>query len=424
LQAPPSRPVYAVALGKAARLMAQTLDEILGPRLTGGVVSLPESEARLITPSEGLDGRWRVFGGGHPAPNEASLQAAQAAFALLRRADEEQATVIFLVSGGGSAMMEWPRDSRLTLADLQAANRLLVNCGATIAEINSVRRALSAVKGGGLSRLAPNAKKITLIISDTNPGDEACVASGPTLSAPAGAPEAHEILSKYSLNGQLPPAVLEALQPAVVKPEADGPDSFVFTLLDQKDMLSVAGGRLRKRGYAIETALDIVEQEVTGGAEMLVRRLLNQIKAPASDNAKVGRIGVLSAGEFACPARGGGLGGRNSETALRIALLLEQHKEWLRSNGWRIAALCCGTDGIDGNSPAAGAIAATETIERGCLLGLNASDYLERSDSYSFFKLLGDDIVTGPTGTNVRDIRILLAARDTRNSKLQGRRAF
>ena len=134
--------------------------------------------------------RWRVFAGGHPLPNQESLDAAQAAFDLLRRADEEHALVVFLISGGGSAMIEWPRDERITLADLREANRQLVSCGASITEINAVRRAFSAVKGGKLGALAPNADQITLIISDTNPGDEASVASGPTLPPPANSPQA------------------------------------------------------------------------------------------------------------------------------------------------------------------------------------------------------------------------------------------
>ncbi len=163
--------VYAVGLGKAAGAMAATLSDVLGARLTQGVVTAPPLR-------ESLPSQWQVFAGGHPLPNEASLAAGHAARALLRTADTDHALVIFLISGGGSAMMELPRGERVTLSDLRATNHALVTCGATIAEVNTVRRALSAIKGGGLAALAPCAAHISLIISDTNPHEAAHVASG------------------------------------------------------------------------------------------------------------------------------------------------------------------------------------------------------------------------------------------------------
>ncbi|HEV2763274.1 MAG TPA: glycerate-2-kinase family protein, partial [Pyrinomonadaceae bacterium] len=243
--------IYSVALGKAAWAMASALDEVLGERLSGGVVSCvpplfvnstanltpadSEDRTRLAdaldaragdarderrdTLPEGvsLSKRWRVFAGGHPVPNEASLAAARAAFGLLRRAEEDArgpcgALVVFLVSGGGSAMLEWPRDESLTLEDLREANRRLVACGASINEVNVVRRALSSVKGGGLARRAPHAAQVTLVVSDTNAGDEASVASGPTFPTPPGADALRTILSRYKLETLLPARVLDALK--------------------------------------------------------------------------------------------------------------------------------------------------------------------------------------------------------------------
>jgi hydroxypyruvate reductase len=157
-------PIYSIAIGKAARSMARGLEDALGDKLTAPVL---------------------IAMGGHPLPDENSLAAAQAAFALLQQANTEEATVIFLVSGGGSAMIEWPVSDDISLADLQAANRTLISCGASIAEVNAVRRAFSAVKGGKLALRATRARTFTLIVSDTNPGDEASVASGPTLNPPA-----------------------------------------------------------------------------------------------------------------------------------------------------------------------------------------------------------------------------------------------
>ena len=176
-----ARKVYSVAAGKAAAAMANALDERLGRRLVRGVLSASPSDSPL-------SGRWSVFAGGHPLPDGASVEAARAAFGLLREADDPSALVVFLVSGGGSAMIEWPRDPRLTLGDLREANRVLVSCGAGIDEVNAVRRALSAVKGGGLAARAPRAAQVTLVISDVAAGREYDVASGPTLAPHGDAP--------------------------------------------------------------------------------------------------------------------------------------------------------------------------------------------------------------------------------------------
>src|SRR5262245_52094023 len=153
--------------------MALGLDDALDDKLSAGVI---------VSTSLHHSTRWQSFIGGHPLPNETSLASARAAFALLDRANNEQATVLFLISGGGSAMIEWPISDDISLDDLRSANQNLVSCGASIAEINSVRRAFSAVKGAGLARRAPCAQMFTFIVSDTNSGDEANVASGPTLN--------------------------------------------------------------------------------------------------------------------------------------------------------------------------------------------------------------------------------------------------
>lgn len=181
--------VYAIAIGKAAVPMATALEDALGKLLKGGVIAGPatgEPLGRGLLPSQRgkLTHVWRLCEGGHPLPDKGSLLAARECFELLERANVANALIIFLISGGGSAMIEWPRDDRITLSELRQANRELVSCGASIAEINSVRRGFSAVKGGNLAAHAPNANQITLIISDTNPGDEANVASGPTLLPP------------------------------------------------------------------------------------------------------------------------------------------------------------------------------------------------------------------------------------------------
>ena len=393
--------VFSVALGKAAASMASALDERLGGALAGGVLSAPASS---LAPS----GRWRVFEGGHPLPNEASFEAARAAFELLRAADDPAALVVFLVSGGGSAMLELPRDPRLTLEDLREANRVLVSCGAPIGEVNVVRRALSAVKGGGLASCAPRAAQATLVVSDVGAGRAYDVASGPTLAPPADSPAVKKIVERYGLAPSLPPAVARALEESGGREAprvAHGARRSFEVLLDNDDACEAAVVSASARGFAVEFARDLVEQSVDEGAAALVSRLA-ELYARARAAGGRGAC-VVSGGEFSCPVRGRGTGGRNAETALRVAFGFE--RVFSASGALHMVALCAGTDGVDGNSPAAGALADETTVARARARGLDARKFLDESDAYSLFKRLGDAVTTGPTGTNVRDVRLLLA---------------
>jgi glycerate 2-kinase len=396
--------VYSVALGKAAAAMASALEERLGDTLVRGVLSAPPSDSKLSA-------RWRVFEGGHPLPNAASLDAARAAFELLDEADASKALVVFLVSGGGSAMLESPRDARVTLEDLREANRVLVTCGAAIDEVNAVRRALSAVKGGGLALRATRAKQVTLIVSDVPRGRERDVASGPTLAPDADSPDARDTVARYGLASKLPSSIRLALEEfAAARSNVDEgkPSSNHFVLLDNESACDAAVESARARGFAVETARDIGEQPVEEGAALLVSRLFELY---AHEGANARGVCLVSGGEFACPVRGAGVGGRNSETALRCAFEIERA---LRNQDGgtmprRAVALCAGTDGVDGNSPAAGALADDTTLRRASERGLDAAKSLDGSDAYTLFEALGDAVHTGPTGTNVRDLRILLA---------------
>jgi len=369
-----SSPIYSIAIGKAAISMALGLDDALGDKLSAGVI---------VSTSLHQSSRWQSFIGGHPLPNEASLASARAAFTLLDRANNEQGTVIFLISGGGSAMIEWPISDNISLDDLRSANQTLVSCGASISEINSVRRAFSAVKGGGFARHAPHARMFTLIVSDTNPGDEASVASGPTLNAPPDAPSALEVIEHYHLEKILPISIMKTVRR--VQPSSVNTGSHVV-VLDNQSAIDAAAQKARELGFECATLDHIREQPIEEGCELLL------------ENTRY--VCTISGGEFSCPVRGDGRGGRNLETALRCAINLKTRSH--------VVILSAGTDGIDGNSPAAGAIADETTIERAQNLNLDAKQYLARSDSYTFFKQLNDLIITGPTGTNVRDLRIVL----------------
>ncbi len=403
--------IYSIAVGKAAHAMATALTAVLGDKLTAGVVSAPHTDVLLPD-------CWRVFAGGHPVPNERSFEAARCSIELLRKANSERALVIFLVSGGGSAMMELPRDERITLQDLQTMNRVLVGCGATIAEINTVRRALSAIKGGGLSGFARRAKQATLIVSDTNKSDEASVASGLTMalrSRRAEIESTRRIVRDYNLSARLPEAVLYAFDDAVATHDDAARDLTCdneaehkhLVLLDNESALEHVEKIARERGLVVEVARDLVEQPIAEGCTQLVSRLAGLKRRIGGESTGC----LISGGEFACPVRGSGKGGRNSEAALRCAIEIhEMRSRTPRSDSpaLHMVALHAGTDGIDGNSPAAGAIADETTLERAAAIGLDAHDYLERSDAYSFFDNLGDTITTGTTGTNVRDLRIML----------------
>lgn len=365
--------------------MAKGLEEALGARLSERVL---------------------VSSGGHPLPNEESLASARAAFELLDRANADEATVVFLISGGGSAMIEWPVSDDISLADLRAANQILVSCGASIAEVNAVRRAFSAVKGGSLARRAPRARTFTVIVSDTNRGDEASVASGPTMNIPLDAPNAIEVMEHYQLETRLPQSIVNAVraaQPLVSGIRTRQEEGLApalrshVVLLDNGTALEAAYSKALALGFTSAILNDISEQPIETGCDLLLSRLLAE---PTGDP-----FCAISGGEFSCPVRGDGRGGRNLETVLRCAIRLDESK---LNDGQHFVILSAGTDGIDGNSPAAGAIADETTITRARELGLNAHEYLARSDSYSFFERLNTLIVTGPTGTNVRDLRIYL----------------
>jgi glycerate 2-kinase len=379
-----SRPIYAIAIGKAATSMAVGLEEALGDKLTAGLITSPDPPLHLK--------RWRSFIGGHPLPNRVSLEAARAAFALLGRANAEEAFVVFLISGGGSAMLEWPVNNEISLDDLRETNRALIGCGATISEINSVRRTFSAVKGGALARCAPRAPMITLIVSDTNRGDEASVASGPTLAPSADAPRPAEVIEQYDLKHKLPPSIIKAVQLNSADRKQETPGSH-HVLLGNWTALEAAARKATELGFTCVTRDDIREQPIEEGCELL---LSGRDIGP--------RFCEISGGEFSCPVRGNGRGGRNLETVLRCAISLNR-----RSHAYHTVVLSAGTDGVDGNSPCAGAIADETTIERNWGLRLAPEDYLARSDSYGFFDLFDRNLIlTGPTGTNVRDLRIVL----------------
>ena len=382
-----TRPIYVVGIGKAALSMALGLNDVHGLKIQRAVISTSHSPTTPSFPST-----YTLFYGGHPLPNQESLNAAKCTFDLLSEAKNKRGFVIFLISGGGSAMVEWPISTDITLEDLQEMNQQLVTSGATIAEINSVRRSLSAVKSGGLATRLPEDSMTTLIVSDTNAGDYRTVASGPTI-AMSDECDASEVVERFHLNETLPKSVINAIS-RERKNTAASKNSPVYVLLDNSTALEAAQERASDLRLSTPIATDIVEQPVSEGVELLLRRSFESNVRPSC---------LISGGEFSCRVTGNGRGGRNLETVLRCAIQLDQMKVQDHT-----LVLSAGTDGIDGSSFAAGAIADETTVSRARELELDPQDYLERSDSHAFFEALGDLIVTGPTGTNVRDIRLVL----------------
>ena len=382
-----------VAIGKAAHAMVEGLALVLAPFVRfEGVVSAPTAPHK---PVPGM----KYFVAGHPVPNAESWKAAEAILALLKKCDEKT-QVFFLLSGGGSALVELPLDPRQTLENVQKVHRALVTCGAPIDAINTVRKHISAVKGGRLAAAAQNATKITLAVSDVPVGKESALASGPTVPDPTTVADTKRIVAEYSLHEKFPP-VLQAWLDKTTMPETPKATAAVFRnshfllLLGMDDLFHPAHHTAEANGFiaCCDNTTDDWPVEKAAGY------LLEQLEALQKTHTGH-RVALIADGEVSSPVTGNGIGGRNSAFVLACVE---------RIAGRKIAVLSAGTDGIDGNSPAAGAVADGETLARARAMGLDPADAFRRSDAFTFFSKLEDAIVTGPTGNNLRDLRILIA---------------
>ncbi|MFN0121870.1 MAG: glycerate kinase [Blastocatellia bacterium] len=392
-----------IAIGKAAATMTRGAIDALDTHISEGLMVTNAFDG---APPPGF----RVMLGGHPLPNAQSVAAAGAALEMLRAADGDDTLVLFLISGGGSALFEKPIDDSLTLEDLREVNRVLVGCGAVIGEMNVVRKYLSAVKGGRLAEAAPRARQVSLYISDVNSDDLATIASGPTIASRATVAELQRIVARFDLLNAFPARAADVLRRALAHTQAEQPPNAGahHLLLDNEIALARAADIAREMGCAVEIAHDLVEGDVQ---EMAVAHLDHLADLGARHPGKT--VCLLSGGEVICPVRGTGRGGRNQEFVLRAAIAMEQR------GLTGTVVLSAGTDGIDGHSPAAGAIAGADTIARAHRQNLSAGALLDNSDSFTFFGALDDALITGPTGNNVRDLRILLANASSANSSMK-----
>lgn len=381
--------VLVISMGKAGHTMVESLAALVGESLEGIVAS-------SVHPA-GHERGFRYFRGGHPTPNAESIQAASAMLGAVN-AQAASALVIFLVSGGGSSIVEKPSDDEISLDDLIATYRALVHSGAPIAEINAVRKHLSAVKGGRLAQAAYPAQQVSLLVSDVPDNTPDALASGPTMPDSTTVEDCYRIAEKYELLKQFPVSTRELFERHALDetPKSDDP-AFVrarwWTVLSNQSAIEEASVAAERAGLFVTVDNSCDDWDYARAAEYLLGRVRELRK-------QFSPVCLISGGEVTVKVENGGVGGRNQQFALACAEKIA---------GENIAVLSAGTDGVDGNSPAAGAVVDGSTTERARLRGLDVRSALERFDGYPLLSALGDAIETGPSGNNLRDLRILLA---------------
>jgi hydroxypyruvate reductase len=384
--------VCVVSFGKAAHNSLESLISRLGPGVGAtGIVCAPTIPASQVF-------GYRYFEGGHPLPNHESLRAAEA---ILRALDSlnGRSLVIYLISGGGSAIVEKPITDEITFEDLVQTYQTLVLSGAPIAQINTVRKHLSAVKGGRMAVAAAPAHQVSILISDVPDNSIDSLASGPTMPDSSTIEQCYDIVQQYHLLPQFPESVRNLfLTRGLDETPKSGDPLFErarwWPVLSNISALKAAVERAAVKGFAIQIDNSCDDWDYRKAADYLLDRLRELRKG-------VSRVCLISGGEVTVTVDGKpGTGGRNQQFALYCAQ---------RIQGENISVLSAGTDGIDGNSLAAGAVADGTTVTRAKEKGLSAEAALATFDAYPFFDSLGDTIMTGYTGTNVRDVRVLLA---------------
>ena len=389
--------ICVVGAGKATPAMAAAVEDILCERITSGAINTKYGHTaprlRRIATTECA----------HPVPDQAGVEGTARMIELLEAADEDS-LVICLFSGGGSALMPAPV-AGISLTEKQETTQQLLACGATIEEINTIRKHLSQVKGGRTAKLAAPATVISLAISDVIGDRLDTIASGPVYPDPTTYGDCLEIFSRFGLLEQLPPKVLTYLKAGDSgdEPETAGPDDPAFArcvnLVVGNISLSIEAARMA----AVELGYEplILSSRIAGET----REVAAVHAAIAKEAVDLGRPAcppacIISGGETTVTLKGSGKGGRNQEFALAAAIELD---------GWDgITALSGGTDGTDGPTDAAGAITDGKTVTRATELGMHPTRFLNDNDSYHFFSALDDLVITGPTGTNVMDLRLFL----------------
>jgi hydroxypyruvate reductase len=390
--------ILVTGAGKAGAPMARALEDLLGDVIADGVIVVKEGHG---LPLEHI----RIHEASHPVPDERGIKGAEEILSLVKEAGERD-LVLCLISGGGSALLVAPAEG-VTLEDKQEVTRLLLACGADIHEINTIRKHLSRAKGGGLARFAYPATVVSLILSDVIGDDLNVIASGPAVPDTSTFEDTRRVLEKYDIWDRVPASVQSRIQQGLVGDIEDTPKlgdavfKKCYTELVGTNIqaLKAAGQQAEQLGYQTLILSSTVEGEAREVVKVLtaiakeVRDSGNPLSAPAC---------ILCGGETTVTIRGDGKGGRNQEFALAAAMGLDGIEN--------IVVLAGGTDGNDGPTDAAGAMADGRTLARAQAKDLDPLDYLRRNDSYHFFQALEDLVITGPTLTNVMDVYMILVA--------------
>jgi len=390
--------IFVVGAGKASAAMGQAMEAVLGDRITDGFINVKYGHTLPLKTI-------RLNEAGHPVPDEAGLAGARHITAMLEATGEKD-LVLCLLSGGGSALLPLPA-AGLSLADKQEMTRLLLESGATIQEINSLRKHASRIKGGLLARTVHPSTLITLFLSDVIGDDLDSIASGPTVPDSTTFGFCRDVIERYGLTDRMPRGVLDILDrgekgklpetPKAGDPVFNGTQNLIVA--GNLQALQTACSKAESLGYntlLLSSTMDGETRDVARVHAALAREIR------ASGNPVAPPACLLSGGETTVTIRGKGLGGRNQEFVLAAALAI--------SGLERIVVLSAGTDGTDGPTDAAGAVADGRTVLRAGDLGLDPHRFLRDNDSYRFFQPLGDLLITGPTLTNVMDLRIILVA--------------
>jgi glycerate 2-kinase len=396
---PTQRKVWILGAGKASARMAQEMENLLSNRISGGLVLTKYGHSvptRIVTIKEA----------GHPIPDENSESGTSEIIAFLQERIRPEDLILFLLSGGASALMEIPA-AGLTMEDLALTGQLLLSCGATIQEMNTIRKHLSAVKGGQLARMAEGMEMITLVLSDVPGDDLETIGSGPTVADTSTFSQSIAILRKYGLEEKIPPKVHRRLcqgERGEVKETVKPGDACLLRhsveiIGSNTISCSAAGKKAMELGYSPHLHSTTINLENKCYAGFLMGKAVEFCRtSPGMKKA------FLSGGETTVQLTGKGKGGRNQDLVLNCVQELSLLPR-------PVVFLSLGTDGTDGPTDAAGAIADNFTLRRhGALARPPLNDFLLENDSYSFFEALGDLLKTGPTGTNVMDLHLLLMA--------------
>lgn len=388
--------IIVIGAGKASAHMAAAVEDLLGPKITQGLVSVKHGHTRPLKTI-------KLVEAGHPVPDVDGLRAARAIFQLAKKAGKND-LVICLLSGGGSALLPLPVPP-LTLADKQKTIEILLACGASIDEINTLRKHLSAIKGGHLARAAYPAALATLILSDVVGDKLDIIASGPTVPDPGTFQDCRDIIERHHIENKLPTRVVNHISAGLAGKiaETPKPGEPAFSAVENNiigsnvQALSAAAKKAASLGYQPLILSSMIEGD-TREAALFHAAVAKEIQA--SGNPIPPPACILSGGETTVKVTGNGRGGRNQEFALAAAMEIQGEKN--------MVLLSAGTDGTDGPTDAAGAVIDAFTIVNARKAGLDPATFFADNDSYSFFQKTGELLVTGPTGTNVMDLRILL----------------